>query len=85
MGRPVKERPFSRVDGSGDGRPYRFPAGPAVLVPSSAGGAVPGSPPPRRPPASNDHLGKVGVLSLASASGLGVSDPERRELLMAQV
>ncbi|NGO44373.1 crotonyl-CoA carboxylase/reductase [Streptomyces ureilyticus] len=34
---------------------------------------------------NNDHLGKVGVLSLAPAPGLGVSDPERRELLMAQV
>jgi crotonyl-CoA reductase len=32
---------------------------------------------------NNDHLGKVGVLSLAPAPGLGVSDPERRELLMA--
>ena len=34
---------------------------------------------------NNDHLGKVGVLSLAPAPGLGVSDPERRERLMAQV
>ncbi|GAB2980093.1 crotonyl-CoA carboxylase/reductase [Streptomyces pseudoechinosporeus] len=32
---------------------------------------------------NNEHLGKVGVLSLAPAPGLGVSDPERRERFMA--
>ncbi|MFD0307331.1 crotonyl-CoA carboxylase/reductase [Streptomyces sp. NPDC127119] len=30
---------------------------------------------------SNTHLGKVGVLSLAPAPGLGVTDPVRRELV----
>jgi crotonyl-CoA reductase len=33
---------------------------------------------------NNDHLGKIGVLSLAPGPGLGVSDPERREVLAAR-
>ncbi|WP_328492418.1 crotonyl-CoA carboxylase/reductase [Streptomyces sp. NBC_00414] len=34
---------------------------------------------------SNTHLGKVGVLSLAPAPGLGVTDPARRELVTRPV